>query len=218
MSDIKIIICVLSLETEPYISLEKTIRQTWGNNTTSSVEIIYYYGNGDENKLVGDKFYSKTPEGLYNIGYKTLNLFEYLINNYDFDYIFRTNSSSYINIEKLLNFITNKPKENFYSGVIGNSKGTKFASGSGYFLSKDVVKIVIDNKHEWDHKLIDDVSLGKLLLSKGYNIYEGLRSDIILSKNLPIDLNHYHYRVKHPFNRKNDEKVMWLLHNKLSVL
>ena len=30
----KIIICVLSLEKEPYISLEKTIRETWGNNTT----------------------------------------------------------------------------------------------------------------------------------------------------------------------------------------
>lgn len=202
MSDIKIIICVLSLEKEPYISLEKTIRETWGNNTTSSVEIIYYYGNGDENKLVGDKFYSKTPEGLYNIGYKTLNLFEYLINNYDFDYIFRTNLSSYVNINSLVDFIKDKPNDNFYSGVVGNSGDIKFASGSGYFISRDLIKKVINNKSNWDHNLIDDVSLGKLMMKLNIPIYPGKRMDI--KNTLHLSENHYHYRVKNPINREVD--------------
>jgi len=107
----KILISVLSLEQEPYISLEKTIRDTWANKSYPNVDIIYYYGGSDEIKMIGDKFYSNTPEGLYNIGYKTLNMFDYTLNNMEFDYIFRTNSSSYVNIEKLLDFIKDKPKE-----------------------------------------------------------------------------------------------------------
>lgn len=202
----KIIICVLSLEKEPYISLEKTIRETWGNNTTPNVEIIYYYGNGDENKLVGDKFYSKTPEGLYNIGYKTLNLFEYLINNKDFDYIFRTNSSSYVDIGKLIDYIEDKSKKDFYSGVIGNHGGINFASGSGYFISKDLVDLVLQNKNKWDHSLIDDVSLGKLLSENNVNIYKGNRCDMI--KPTDYKNNHYHYRVKSENNRYNDIKLI----------
>jgi len=206
----KILISVLSLEQEPYISLEKTIRDTWASKTYPNVDIIYYYGGSDEIKLVGDKFYSNTSEGLYNIGYKTLNLFDYLLKNHDFDYIFRTNSSSYVNIEELLEFIEYKPLENFYSGVIGNYGGINFASGSGYFISRDLVELVVEQKDRWDHTLIDDVSLGKLMSENGIKIYKGKRCDMI---NYTHNMNnHYHYRVKTENNRSNDIKLMFILH------
>lgn len=208
----KILISVLSLEQEPYISLEKTIRDTWASKRYPNVDIIYYYGGNDEIKLVGDKFYSNTSEGLYNIGYKTLNLFDYLLKNHDFDYIFRTNSSSYVDIEKLLTFIGDKPKEKFYSGVIGNYNNILFASGSGYFISRDLVELVVEQKDRWDHTLIDDVSLGKLMTENNIKIYRGERCDI--SNHLHIINNHYHYRVKTENNRNNDIKLMTYLYDR----
>ncbi len=206
----KILITVLSLEQEPYISLEKTIRDTWASKPYPNVDIIYYYGGSDEIKLVGDKFYSNTSEGLYNIGYKTLNLFDYLLKNHDFDYIFRTNSSSYVDIEKLLTFIKDRPSEKFYSGVIGKHNNILFASGSGYFISRDLVDLVVRERNKWDHKLIDDVSLGKLMSENGIKIYKGKRCDMI---NYTHNMNnHYHYRVKTENNRSNDIKLMFILH------
>jgi len=206
----KILICVLSLEEDPYISLEKTIRDTWASKSYPNVDIIYYYGGSDGIKMVGDKFYSNTPEGLYNIGYKTLNMFDYVLNNMEFDYIFRTNSSSYVNIEKLLDFIKDKPKEKFYSGVIGNHGGINFASGSGYFISKDLVGLVVRERDKWDHTLIDDVSLGKLMSENNVKIYRGERCDITNYSHYMN--NYYHYRVKTENNRNNDIKLMFILH------
>jgi len=210
----KILISVLSLNREPYIGLEKTIRETWASESHEDVEVIYYYGDSNEIKLVGDRLFLDSPEGLMNVGYKTLKMYEYILENFTFDYIFRTNSSSYVNIEKLKEFIIDKPKEKYYCGGEGNYAGIPFASGSGYFLSRDMVEFVLDHRNEWDHTLIDDVSLGKLLHNKGIKIMTAKRFDFI--NGLHIDLSHYHYRVKNVGNRMVDSERMKLLHQKIN--
>jgi hypothetical protein len=123
------------------------------------------------------------------------------LKNIEFDYIFRTNSSSYIDKKLLYNYLIDKPKTNFYSGVIGDLNGNKFASGSGYVLSKDLVEVVLDNLDLWNHDYIDDVALGILLNKIGHRPVEAPRFDIdihnffhnIFNK---VPLNFYHYRLK----------------------
>jgi len=205
----KILIVVLSFEKEPYVSLENTIRNTWALEKPEGIEIIYYYGNSQEDKLIGDKLYLNSPEGLRNVGHKTLKMYQYVLENFDFDYVYRTNSSSYIDIEKLQSFVKDKPMEKFYCGVIGRGvKGIKFASGSGYFISKDLVGVVLKNKSKWQHGFIDDVALGLLL--NNYKIYPADRFD--LNNIEKIDTNYYHYRVKTPNNRQIDVKKMKMIH------
>ena len=191
----KILISILSLAQPPYNKLEKAIRNTWGSIIDKDVEIIYYYGNSKEIKLVGDKLFLNHPEGLYNIGHKTLKMYEFILQNFKFDYLFRTNSSSYIDVEKLKLFISDKSLEKFYSGIIGDYAGIKFVSGSGYFLSRDLIKLVVDNKNKWNHTLIDDVALGDLLSKYNIPLYLGERIDL---KTPTIDSipSSYHYRVK----------------------
>jgi len=208
----KVLISVLSLNKEPYIGLEKTIRETWASESREDVEVIYYYGDSNEIKLIGDRLFLDSSEGLMGIGYKTLKMYEYVLENFTFDYIFRTNSSSYVNIEKLLDFIENKPKEKFYSGVIGKYGGFNFASGSGYFISKDLVDLVVRERNKWDHNLIDDVSLGKLMSENNVKIYRGNRVNLTtMDKIIPEG---YHYRIKHPLNRNNDIIMLKKIHNK----
>jgi hypothetical protein len=161
----KIIILVLSAQFEPYISLEKTIRETWATEKLPGIEVFYYYGNSPNIEIIGDKIFSKHPEGLYNVGYKTLDAFE-LIKDFDFDYVFRTNSSSYINQKNLLKFIEDKPRDNFYSGINNDYYNIKYCSGAGYFLSKNLIKSILDNKNYWNHSLIDDVAIGELIVNK----------------------------------------------------
>jgi hypothetical protein len=182
------------MDAPPFTELEKSIRETWFNLNEPNFKIFFYYGNHDKNEIIGDKILTDSGEGLYNIGHKTIKMFEEIYNNFDFDYIFRTNLSSYVDIKRLKEFLLDKPKNNFYCGSFGEHAGIPFCSGSGYFISKDLVELVIKHKSEWDHSFIDDVSLGLLLHNMGVQRTLGRRFDFGSGANL--DLSVYHYRCK----------------------
>jgi hypothetical protein len=56
------------------------------------------------------------------------------------------------------------PKENLYSGVIGRHGDFKFASGSGFIMTPDVVKKIVENRYLCDeYNVIDDVDIAYLL-------------------------------------------------------
>jgi hypothetical protein len=227
----KIIILILSLEdNNKYTDLENCVRRTWAKNNNENITFLYYYGNSDKFNFIGDKIYTKYTESLYNIGFKTLDSFDYIYKNMDFDYLFRTNTSSYININKMIEYLKEKPRQNYYSARINVEKnGIKFGSGSGYFLSKDLIKFVLDNKSKWNHNLIDDVALGDLLLGKGFELFQNPRLDIddITEDNLfynlkPIDVNlldiNFHFRCKSKDpNRQIDISIIEYLHNHFNL-
>jgi hypothetical protein len=210
----KIIILVLSADFEPYISLINCIKETWASKVYPEIEIYYYYGGSEKFEIRNNEIFCPIQEKLENIGYKTIMTFDWLLKNKDFDYIFRTNASSYINQKKLIDFIKDKPKEKFCSGIIGNYNGINFISGSGYFLSKDIVELVINNSNIWDHQVLDDVSLGKILNRFNIKLYSAKRLDIgtIDDQSLDNYINHYHFRCK-CLDRNDDIKIMKKIYN-----
>ncbi len=113
--------------------------------------------------LENNEIVTSIPDLYSLIGAKTLDAFEVSLKEFEFDYIFRTNVSSYLDIKGLQQFVENKSRKGFYAGAVGNHQGVKFASGCGYLISRDLVSLVVSKKDLWDHNLIDDVSLGKLL-------------------------------------------------------
>jgi hypothetical protein len=224
----RVVILILSKQDDIlYSKLESSIRSTWGNYLSDNIDIFYYYGSSDEFKVVDDKIYSKHTDSIINIGYKTIDAFEYLYNNIEFNYLYRTNSSSYINIKKMMDFIREKPLTNFYSARVNieNKSGVKFGSGSGYFISKDIVKFVIENKIKWNHNLIDDVALGSLLLNNGFNLtpcsrldIDDIKNDEIFYNSSIVDKSHldlnFHFRCKSKDkNRETDVKIMRYLYD-----
>jgi len=106
---------------------------------------------------------TSVPEGFSTIGLKTLEVLQFAFENFDFEFIYRTNVSSYLDLPKLNSFISQQSRREFYGGFIGSSGKTQFASGSGYFLSRDLVSKVLQNRNLWDHREFDDVALGKLI-------------------------------------------------------
>lgn len=149
-----------------------------------------------------DQIVTTVPDLYSLIGAKTLDAFAVSIQKFDYDYIYRTNVSSYIDIEGLQNFVIDKPRNNFYAGAIGNHQGVNFASGCGYFVSRDLISKVLNNQNLWDHNLIDDVSLGKILTKEfKIKIQEVNRIDlnssvIDLDQITENSLNVFHYRCK----------------------
>jgi hypothetical protein len=210
-----ILILVLSVDDQNfYTNLYKKQKDTWDSEIVDGVKTMYYFGNAEDNFIIKENIYINIKEELTLCGYKTLKAFE-LIKNLEFDYIFRTNSSSYVDKKLLLEFIKDKPKKNFYSGVIGNYNGLSFASGSGYFLSKDLLNYILENKSQWNHQLIDDVAVGIMMLQKNIKIFPGKRFDLTneFYENLfHIDPYYYHYRCKMQSNRLIDIENMEKIH------
>ena len=151
------------------------------------------------------KLITESPEDWSLIGLKTILAFKYLLDNYEFDYLFRTNTSSYLDVPNLLDYLEKKPRKNIYAGVIGTTFGkTRFASGAGILLSRDIVQRISDNSDLWKHGLVDDVAIADLVATfqdPSVNVSELPRLDFASleeakSTDAEIIRENFHFRCK----------------------
>jgi hypothetical protein len=208
----KILIIVLSYNDNGgiYSQFNEIQKKTWDSINVENVETFYLYGNHDKNEIVnGDILTDVIETGPNCGGYKTIKSFE-LINNLEYDYIFRTNSSSYID-KKILNGLFSQSSTGVYAGLTSSHDNIGFVSGSGYFLSRDLVELVVKNSNLWNHNLLDDIALADLL-SK-FNITPtstNHRCDVTV-KNQWIPMDFYHYRFRTDY-REHDIENMDYVH------
>lgn len=189
----KVLILVLSLnDSADYSNLTVAQKNTWDSINVDNVKTFYLFGNHIKNEIIDNNIFVNVHETIFNCGQKTIESLE-VINSMDFDYIFRVNSSSYVDKELMIKYLLDKPREKYYSGVIGNYNNIKYASGSGYFLSHDLVNLILQNKSKWNHNYIDDVALGLLLKEHEISPLPAPRCDL---EELYIPNNYYHYRSK----------------------
>lgn len=230
--NIKLLILILASEEPPYIDVQKNGQEkTWAKNNDS---IVYYYYNkyAKNNYFLNNRYlYMPGIESLDNCGKKTLDAFEYVIKNIEFDYIFRTNISSYINIEKIHNICETFNNSSIYAGYKGIDKITNipFASGSGILLSKDYIKLLIENKHSLKYSLIDDVMIGDFFKNINVEILNIDKFDFLIPEDgikLLNDnvLKYPYFRCKSKIyynntrdinSRIHDIKAMFTIHNLL---
>ena len=155
---------------------------------------------------------SDTPESLIpGVLDKTLYAFDCLMGN-DYDYLIRTNMSSFIMIDKLTEYINSLNKTGIYNGFSLVHKKHQYVLGWNICMSKDVVSYVLEHKEQIDRTLIDDYTLG-VLLSKVYRTQP--ISDIRLEESvqctpeyveklLKNDIGSYLFRIKNHSNRNID--------------
>ena len=72
---------------------------------------------------------------------KTAAVLKFMHEKYDYDYIYRCCAGSYIHQGRLMRFLRSQPKKRFYCGKVGKER-ILFASGSGYFLSRDLLGLI----------------------------------------------------------------------------
>jgi len=240
----KIILGVLANDDDGYDKMVQATKETCYKTIPSNFEVFYLYGHRrgvndipqNGYKIDGSNFYYDCPEARVLLLVKTVAFFQYCYYYKDFDYIFRPNCGSYINLPLLEKFIieNNLPKENLYFGVKNKTSKDPFASGAGYLLSKDVVGHIVEKSSElvydaryYDEELnlpyMDDVSLGKFLNeTMGIHIYDkdnvtALRKDVKIDdlENNPniVDDECYHYYFCHSIDPRCLYKVHQLTEN-----
>jgi hypothetical protein len=211
----KILHLILGCKTDHYIPIENAAKDTWLKNPPNNIKTIFMYGGSD--KIYWDKnhsFYVDKYEDLSICLYKTIHAFEHFL-NFEFDYIFRSNNTGYFDYQLINQFIENKPKKKFYCGCKGVLNDVNFASGSGYFISKDLVENIVKNKHIlFEYEMpgyFDDVAIGKFITQYlNVEIDDSAKRLDISPKDISddLDMSHYHYRILF----KGDSDCIYKIH------
>ena len=160
----------------------------------SSEREVDYVSEQKNNYLV-----LNTDDGYPNLAKKTLLAFDWAISNLDFDYLFRTNTSSFVDFKKLHKSSKSNHTNLEYSGVVLDVvEGDTIASGAGFFLSKKNVELILNNKEKFDATLPDDVAIARLL--KKFEILPSslIRKDLkkVPKPNSVYQSDHFHYRCR----------------------
>jgi Galactosyltransferase len=205
------LVLVLAARVEPYPALVRTIKRTWSSVAVDGIETLFYFG-GAELSRSGPDLTLPVSDDLQHTGEKTLACFEHALATRDPALIFRTNCSSYVDLPNLSSFVrANARSRGFYAGRVGTHATIRFASGSGYFLSRDVAELVLERRDEWDHSLLDDVALGALLGRYGVEPEEAPRQDLASMTDLEqLDLSEFHFRCKSARGSRRDDAALLL--------
>ena len=176
--DLKILVLIISSdERHLYKKLQK-IWKSYMHLDRKHVEAYFIKANRklhEDFAIKGDVIWSKTKEsfrpGILN---KTLLTMQHLIPRIDeFDYILRTNLSSFYVFPKLLKFLETLPKKGCYCGAkLTSYHGSPFGWGCGFILTPDLVKKLVQNK--------------KNLLNMIYDNDDVVIGDFFHQKNIPI--------------------------------
>lgn len=160
---------------------------------------------------------TRVPESYINTNAKLQAALRHVLVTDDFDFLLRTNTSSYVHLPTLNRFASSLvPGQDtrFYGGTLEEKSGITYASGAGVMMSRDVVAEVA-NDPAWEYDLIDDVALGRSADRLGIAPTAIPRIDIAdpdeaVSPNLLRAS--YHVRCRGKASRSQDITIMHRVH------
>lgn len=206
----RLLIMVLSFNEYPFSEFMKTQQETCFNNLPADVDVVYYYGNtGDPTSSQQEVKVNCTDD--YNMMHWKFRLALDEVDYNKYDYIFRTNSCSYIDIDKIKKVLEIMPPVNCYGGYDNGG----YISGAGIFFTPDVLDLLKENLTIETH-YAEDVLFGEILKYIVSTMPEYSRIDA------PVNgvgyQRSYHYRFKtsnDPRERIRDINNMKKLHLQL---
>ena len=236
----KIAIVVLSVNTGRIYPRFKKVWKMY-DTVHPHVDVFYNYGRIDnpfykehcdlvfddveECKVIHDSE-GNICQGMLN---KTIRSYEWLLKHGNYDYVIRTNLSTFWNIPKAFDRISAFPREKLFSGMLRIFNGLvrqgpsgkykisgTYVSGTDQVISIDLVKKLVENydrlleinlTEDWavSSFITKDLGIAPVVDNTQFRI-EDLRTaqDLIaLKPNIPVG-KYDHYRIKNTHNRELD--------------
>ena len=224
----RLIILIIDSDNEPcYVKNREILRKYI--HSYPSIQSFFVRASPDQEdpvRLEGDVLFWKGTESFYpGILNKTLAAMEYCEKTYTFDYILRTNLSSFWHLPRLLEVVDQLPKTNcvfspYCRGYYILNTYVDFPSGCGFISSKDVIQQFISRRDLFLDTVVDDVSFGVCCARLQIPYTESVKYDFctdnsIITQDMVhtiVSNGYYHYRVKDR-TRAYDNQVFEFLYN-----
>ncbi len=177
----KILVLIIASDNKESYLEEQKIWRSYMHLDPEHVEAYFIKGDPEltaDYEIRGDVIWSKSNEnwipGLTN---KTILSMECLLPRLDeFDYVVRTNLSSFFIFPRLLDYLQTQSKTGLYCGTLGfypYPYGRPFGIGCCLIFSTDLVRMMVENKHDFiDKNIVDDVLIGFYLINRGFELIE----------------------------------------------
>lgn len=159
------------------------------------------------------------------LGRRVIALYDWFLKCTDKDFLFGTNTSSYINQSNLLNVIQEfNPNDSIYAGyLLPEGQARQFVSGAGKLLSRKSIELFVNNWDKYNHEGLEDVSHGRLMESLGVRAQALPRVDLPTLESvaaLPESViqSQFHFRCKSTDLPRKDVEIMRLLHERVTKI
>jgi len=208
----KVLVLIIASDGNHYNTLQIFWESYMNINKNFECYFIKADPNIEENYISNNTIYIKSEEKFDNIFYKTQQALKYFKPRFnEFNYIFRTNLSSFIFFDKYIKWLDTLPSQQVYNGYIGWHGEYPYTSGCGFTITTDIANLFIDYKN--GNYVIDDVTFGKICKENNIPIttapcqmlfMESLDREITLFNTFD---KAFHFRINSP--RKNEDITIY---------
>lgn len=185
----KVLVLIMGAVKQPATRNMETIRNTYiklynENKFNNEFEFLFYIGNSEKTYQENDILYCSAKDDIDHTFDKTITAFNYVSKNKDFDFLIRTNISTYINIPLLdvvvNNFNDNNIYANQFNAYLTSTKyiNDVYPRGDAYIISKNKLSEILNlyNKINFDEVKnvldnCDDTLMGLLYLKSYKDLY-----------------------------------------------
>jgi len=218
------------------------IRNSWLRLVPSNYQVLFIHGRpGQEEGVEGDCLYLDCPESYEMLPRKVHAFLEYALRHLEFDYLFKTDDDSYLDLERFIAFdkqgadyigqfrelpvpeiartwhygkCTDKAFEVPYEKPFTCA----WATGGGYFLSRRAVALAEQKTGEtWRESIFEDLMIGEALtLDPGVEVLRTRYANMgVLNPLLPKDMLYVQELVLE--RRRLTDEVLALRHENLEL-
>jgi hypothetical protein len=118
-------------------------RRTWmaDARAAAGVEAFFVIGGHPEAPAArdGDEVRLPCPDDYWSLPQKTAALFRYALDGFDFDYLFKCDDDTYVSVPRLVAAVAAASAD-----YVGYDLGGYASGGSGYLLSREAVRRIVD--------------------------------------------------------------------------
>ncbi len=187
---VKLLIAVLTCD--KYEHRAAGIRKSWLKLAPSNYRVLFVHGRpGQPEGIEGDRLYLDCPESYEMLPRKIRALLNYSLRHFDFDYLFKTDDDTYLDLERFIAFDkkeadyigefskppildididicrtwhVGKCADKAYEVPYARPYVCEWATGGGYFLSHRAVEIAAAKIEDtFAGNLFEDVMIGEAL-------------------------------------------------------